>query len=191
MNKKFKEINNEEVNEVVSLTKKILKLLYIVMIVAIILCGTIILKNLNVWHILLTFLKVLSPLFIGFVIAWLLNPIVKKLNQKGLPRIWGSLLVYAIFLIFIYIFLRILIPTLYNQINELIITLPAILDKFKVVMNDFLDQVAISGLDVSGLKDNLFSGVGEYLLKLTNSLPTSLIDILGNLFSGIGTILIS
>ncbi len=191
MNKKFKEINNEEVNEVVSLTKKILKLLYIVMIVAIILCGTIILKNLNVWHILLTFLKVLSPLFIGFVIAWLLNPIVKKLNQKGLPRIWGSLLVYAIFLIFIYIFLRILIPTLYNQINELIITLPAILDKFKVVMNDFLDQVAISGLDVSGLKDNLFSGVGEYLLKFTNSLPTSLIDILGNLFSGIGTILIS
>ena len=46
--KKDKEINSQEVNEVVSLTKKILKLLYIVMIVAIVLCGTIILKNLNV-----------------------------------------------------------------------------------------------------------------------------------------------
>ena len=72
------------------------------MIVAIVLCGTIILKNLNVWNILLTFLKVLAPLFIGFVIAWLFNPIVKKLNKKGIPRIVGSLLVYTVFLLFIY-----------------------------------------------------------------------------------------
>lgn len=96
------------------------------MIVAIILCGTIILKNLNVWNILLTFLKVLSPLFIGFVIAWLFNPLVKKLNKKGIPRIVGSLLVYVVFLLFIYFFLRMLVPTLYTQINELIATLPSI-----------------------------------------------------------------
>ena len=82
MEKKTKEIDNKEVNEVVSLTKKILKLLYIAMIVAIVLFGTIILKQLNIWNLLLTFLKVLSPLFIGFVIAWLFNPLVKKLNNK-------------------------------------------------------------------------------------------------------------
>ena len=82
MKNKLKEIDNKEVNEVVTLTKKILKVLYIVMIVAIILIGTVILKNLNVWHLLFTFLKVLAPLFIGFVIAWLFNPIVTKLNEK-------------------------------------------------------------------------------------------------------------
>ena len=58
MKKNFKEIDSKEINEVVSLTKKILNLLYIVMIVAIVLCGTIILKNLNVWNILLTFLNI-------------------------------------------------------------------------------------------------------------------------------------
>ena len=52
------------------------------MIVAIVLCGTVILKNLNVWHLLFTFLTVLSPLFVGFVIAWLLRPLVIKLSQK-------------------------------------------------------------------------------------------------------------
>ena len=118
MKKNLKEIDNKEINEVVSLTKKILNLLYIVMIVAIILCGTIILKNLNVWNILLTFLKVLSPLFIGFVIAWLFNPLVKKLNKKGIPRIVGSILVYAVFLVFIYVFLRILVPTLNKTVIE-------------------------------------------------------------------------
>ncbi len=189
--KKDKEINSQEVNEVVSLTKKILKLLYIVMIVAIVLCGTIILKNLNVWHILFNFLKVLSPLFIGFVIAWLLNPIVKKMYLKGIPRIVGSLIVYTVFLVFIYVFLRILIPTLYTQINDLITTLPAILDKFKGFADDFVNQVAISGIDLTNFKENIFNSVGEYLVHFTNSLPNSIIGILGNLISGIGTILIS
>lgn len=191
MKKNFKEIDSKEVNEVVSLTKKILNLLYIVMVVAIILCGTIILKNLNVWNILLTFLRVLSPLFIGFVIAWLFNPIVKKLNQKGVPRILGSILVYAIFLVFIYIFLRILVPTLYAQINELIATLPSILDKFSNFADDLINQISISGIDLTGFRDNLFDGVGSFLVNFTNSLPTSLISILGSLASGIGTILIS
>ncbi len=191
MNKKTTEINNNEVNEVVSLTKKILKLLYIVMIVAIILCGTIILKNLNVWHFLLTLLKVLAPLFIGFVVAWLFNPLVTKLQNKGIPRIFGSLIIYAVLLIFIYIFLRVLIPTLYNQINDLIATLPSILDKFKTLANDFVDQVAISGIDLTNFKDNLFSSLGTSLVGFANSIPNSIISILGNVFSGLGTILIS
>ena len=191
MKKNFKEIDSKEINEVVSLTKKILNLLYIVMIVAIVLCGTIILKNLNVWNILLAFLKVLSPLFIGFVIAWLFNPIVKKLNKKGVPRIVGSILVYAVFLIFIYVFLRILVPTLYTQINELIATLPSILDKFSKFADDLINQISISGIDLTNFRDNLFEGVGSFLVNFTNSLPTSLIGILGSLASGIGTILIS
>lgn len=191
MKKNFKEVDSKEVNEVVTLTKKILNLLYIVMIVSIILCGTIILKNLNVWNILLAFLGVLSPLFIGFVIAWLLNPIVTKLNKKGIHRIIGSLLVYAIFLIFIYIFLRILVPTLYNQINELIASLPSILSKVEDFVDNLIVQISISGIDLSNFKDNLFTSSGDYLVTFANSLPNSFIDILASLASGIGIILIS
>ncbi len=191
MKNKFKEIDNNEVNEVVLLTKKILKILYVVMVVAIVLCGTIILKNLNVWHLLFTFFKVLSPLFIGFVIAWLLDPLVKIMHKKGIPRIIGSLLVYCIFLLFIYIFLRIFIPSLYTQINELISTLPSILDKFQSFADDFVTQVSISGVDLTNFKDNLFTSIGDYLVNLTNSLPTSIMSILGSLVSGLGTILIS
>lgn len=191
MKKTDKEIDSREVNEVVSLTKKILKLLYIVMIVAIVLCGTVILKNLNVWSLLFTFLKVLSPLFIGFVIAWLLNPIVKRMYQKGIPRIVGSLIVYTVFLLFIYIFLRLLIPTLYAQINDLITTLPAILDKFKGFADDFVNQVSVSGIDLTSFKENIFNGIGDYLVNFTNALPNSIMDILGSLISGLGTVLIS
>jgi len=191
MEKKTKGIDNKEVNDVVTLAKKILKILYIVMIAAIILFGTIILKQLNIWNLLLTFLKVLAPLFIGFVIAWLFNPLVKKLNDKGIPRIWGSLLVYVVFLFLIYLFLRVLIPTFYTQINELIGMLPAIFDKFKVLATNFIDQIAISGLDLNAFKDNLFNSANDILINFTNSLPNSIMNILSNLFSGLGTILIS
>ena len=189
--KKNNEINNNEVNEVVSLAKKILKLLYIVMIVAIVLCGTIILKNLNILNLFFTFLKVLAPLFIGFVIAWLFNPIVNKMHNKGIPRIVGSLIVYAVLLVFIYVFLRILIPTLYTQINDLMGTLPAILDKFNAYANDFVKNISVSGIDLTKFKDNLFNSVGNSLVDFTNSMPNSIINIIGNLFSGIGTLLIS
>lgn len=189
--KKNNEINNNEVNEVVSLAKKILKLLYIVMIVAIVLCGTIILKNLNILNLFFTFLKVLAPLFIGFVIAWLFNPIVNKMHNKGIPRIVGSLIVYAVLLVFIYVFLRILIPTLYTQINDLMGTLPAILDKFNAYANDFVKNISVSGIDLTKFKDNLFNSVGNSLIDFTNSMPNSIINIIGNLFSGIGTLLIS
>ena len=191
MKKELKEINNKEVNEVVSLTKKILKLLYIVMIVVIIFFGTIILDKLNIWHLFFTFLKVLSPLFIGFVIAWLFNPLVNKMSKKGIPRIIGSLIIYALFLIFIYIFLRLFIPTIYKQINDLIATLPSIVDHFKNFADNFINQVSISGIDLTTFKDNLFNGISTYLIDLTKSLPNSIISTLGSLFSGLGTILIS
>ena len=70
MKKNLKEIDSKEVNEVVSLTKKILNLLYIVMIVAIVLCGTVILKkygifcslSLKYYHLFLSALSLLGYL---------------------------------------------------------------------------------------------------------------------------------
>ena len=188
---KKKDIEKTEIAEVLSLTKRILKILYVVMIVAIILCGTIILKNLNIWQLVFNLFKVISPLFIGFIIAWLLNPIVTKMNNGGVPRICGSLIVYAIFLLFLYMFLRLLIPTLYSQINDFVASLPAILDKFKEFTNNFVDEISISGIDVTSFKEKIFMSVGDYLVEFTNSLPNSIVSILGSLFSGLGTILIS
>ena len=113
------------------------------------------------------------------------------MSEKGIPRIAGSLIIYSILLIFIYIFLRLLIPTLYSQINDFITTLPAILDKFKVIITNFFDQVSISGIDLTTIKNNLFSGSEAYFVSFINALPNTVINIAGNLFQGLGTILIS
>ena len=62
-------LNVEEVNEVVSLTKKILHLFYIAMVVAMILIVTIIVREWGILQFLLSVLSVLAPFFIGFVLA--------------------------------------------------------------------------------------------------------------------------
>ena len=61
----------------------------------------------------------------------------------------------------------------------------------RITPDDLINQISISGIDLTNFRDNLFDGVGGFLVNFTNSLPTSLIGILGSLASGIGTILIS
>jgi len=116
----------EEVNDVISLSKKILHLFYIAMLIATVLIVTIIAREWGVWKFLLSILSVLSPFFIGFILAWIFNPIVTKLEEKKIPRILGSMIVYVLFLTIITLFIRYLIPVIYDQLQVLINKLPAI-----------------------------------------------------------------
>ena len=120
-------IDTEGLNEVIFLVKNILKVLFIALIISIGLIGVILFRELGIFKFIGNVLNVLSPLFIGFIIAWLFSPLVDKLTKKGLPRIIASLIVYVLFILFLVVFFRIFIPIIYTEFNELIKTLPGIL----------------------------------------------------------------
>ena len=184
--KNKKELNIEEVNNVISLSKRILKLLYVVMIVAIIFLGSMLLKDWGVFTFIKTLLKVISPLFIGFVVAWLFNPAVKCLQRKGMPRIASSLLIYSLFLTLLVIFIRVLVPTLYTQLNELIGNLPSIFNGVKNATNKAFESINnMHGIDLSNVKTNLFSTLEVWFNNFTTSLPESLLAIVTNFFSSL------
>ena len=187
--KKKSEINIDNVNEVVSLTSKILHILYGAMIIAIVLILTILIKEWDILKFIFAFLKVLSPLFIGFVIAWLFNPLVKKLEGKGIPRMAGSIIVYAVFLFIVVVFLRFLVPTVYMQINELIKNLPSIFNEAKNSINDvFLKFSNVEGLDIESIRTNVMSTMETKLTEFTTTFPTTLLDIIVKFFSSLVTI---
>lgn len=186
---KNKDLNVEEINAVISLTKRILKLLYIVMIVAIIFLGSILLKEWGILKFIKTLLSVISPLFIGFVIAWLFNPAVKKLESKKIPRIAGSLIIYIIFLIFLIIFIRVLVPTVYQQLNELVGNLPDIFKEVKIATNKFFDSINnMNGIDITNVKNNLFKTLEDWFNGFTTSLPEFILSIITSFFSKLMTI---
>lgn len=189
--KKKKDINNEELNDVISLSKKILNVLYIVLIVGIISVGVVVAAYLGIPKFLVGVLKVISPLFIGFVIAWLFNPLVKQLTQKGLSRILSALLVYLAFLIFIMIFIRVFIPVLYDQINDLVAIIPTVLQKGNDVLNELIMSFNTETIDLTSVKDNILLNLENVVIGYTTQLPNVLLNIIVSLFSGIGTIVIS
>lgn len=190
MEKKTKEeINIKNVNEVVSLSSKILHLLYITMIIGCVFVATLLIKEWGILQFVFSLLKVLAPLFIGFVIAWLFNPMVKKLESKGIPRMAGSILVYAIFLVIVFIFLRVLVPTIYTQVNELISNLPGIFGELKNSLNAFFLKFSdIEGIDIGTIQNNIMNTLEVKLTEFTTSAPTTILNMAVSFFSSLVTI---
>ena len=182
-------LNIEEVNEVVSLTKRILHLFYIAMVVAMILIVTIIVREWGILKFLLNILSVLAPFFIGFVLAWLMNPIVTKMEKKKIPRALGTLIVYAVFLLVILLFIRFLIPLIYEQLQVLIGNLPSIFRELESFINGIFSKFGnIQGVDIVGIKNSILNTITASLNGFMTSAPSFIMNFAGGLFSSLVTI---
>ena len=179
----------EEVNEVIDLSKKILHFFYIAMIIATVFIVTLIAREWGVWNFILNILSVLSPFFIGFVLAWILNPIVNKLEKKKMPRVVGSMLVYAIMILSIALFVGYMLPVIYDQIQVLIRNLPSIFNEVEIVMNNIVSRLGnIDGVDFVSIKNQIFTTITGSFNNFMTSLPNTIMGMVGNLFSSLVTI---
>lgn len=182
-------LNTEELNEVIGLSKKILNVLYFVLIGIIIIAGIFLIKYLGILKFMFGILKVISPLFIGFIIAWLFNPIVCKLKEKGFSKIASAIIVYLVFLVCLILFIRVFIPVLYSQINDLVAAVPSIFSKVELFINDFIRQFNLEQLNLINIKDNMMNGIETTLFAFMNNLPNIVINLVVSLFSGLGIFL--
>ena len=190
--KKNGKINVRDVNEVVGLSKKILHLVYIMMIIGIIFLATLIIKEWGILNLIVTLLKVATPFFIGFVLAWLFNPIVVKLENRGWKRGLACVTVYLAFIIIMFAFFGMLIPTLYNQLNDLVAALPNIFNQVKLWITNFLDKFNSSEMfNVAEIESNIFKTMENLGGGIANDLPSTIVSIAGSLVSGLGTIGVS
>ena len=176
------------VNDIVFLGKNILKLLFIVLIIGIVLGGFIFLRELGLFSFLGNVISILSPLFIGFIIAWLFSPLVNSLTKKGMSRMLASVVVYACFIAFLVMFFWIFIPIIYKEINELITTLPGIMSKITDWINGFFDSIKVEGVDIVSVKENVLGSITAYTNNISSNLPTTIVTYMSTLFSGLGTI---
>ena len=181
-------IDTEGLNEVIYLVKNILKVLFIALIISIGLIGVILFRELGVFRFIGNVLNVLSPLFIGFIIAWLFSPLVDKLTKKGLPRIVSSLIVYVIFILFLVIFFRIFIPIIYTEFNELIKTLPNILEDITDFINNIFSKIEINNSNMESIKEGILKAVNDYGNDISKSIPTTIVNMMSSLFSGLGSV---
>lgn len=186
--KNDKEVNYTKLNDLISLSHIILKILIVLLIIL----GTYaiikLIKEVHILPFIFTILKLLSPLFIGIVIAWLLDPFVTYFNKKGVRRGIGAAFCYIVFLGAIALIVIALIPVLSEQINDLVTnTLPAIFDSAEGWINNLFDKLNnLGSFDAMAMKDEIFKNLEQLASNLTSSLPALLVSFVTSLFSGIG-----
>ncbi len=186
-NKIDKDINKHALNEVIELTKRILKILYIVFIACLILASIIAIQKLHLLGILLEFISVISPFFIGFVVAWLLRPIVLKLNKKIKNNTLSSIIVFATFVIIFIGLLYIFIPTVYDEVNEIVGMLPGFVERITLKINNIFTSLESNGLNLKDFQSKLLDTINNYSSDIASDLPNTIINIVMTLFSGVGT----
>lgn len=185
-----KNINKHDLNDVISTSKKILKLLYIFIIVI----GTYVIlkviKELGIWSTVLTIFKILSPLFIGVIIAWLLNPFVKWLETKKVRRLIGTLLAYLILIACVFLLVKAILPLLYTQTLDLVENFPNIFSRFKDWTNNLFSNFNSDVINADKISNSIFTRLDEFSKSLSTTLPTLIITSITNIISSIGTFII-
>lgn len=183
--KKSKELDVENLNEVIILSKKILGILFTISIIALIFLSFNLLKQLNIFTIIKQLLVVISPVFIGIIIAWLFDPLVKFLQRKKFPRVLACILVYVLFLGFLTLLLFLMVPSFVSQIKDFVSTIPSILSEAKGFVSSTLNSFS-SGIDMdlSSVKQQIFASLERVGTKLTTNLPNTLLDFGKSIISG-------
>ena len=183
-------LNNEDLNGVISLSKKILKVVYILLIVASFYIFLRIVQELHIFGLVRRIIGILTPLFIGIIIAWLINPFIKWLESKNIRRIIGTLFAYLIIVGCIALIVNAIIPLLYNQIIELVDNFPDIFNSVKNWIADILGKVDSKYININTVEKNVITRLDEYSRSLSTSLPSLIINGASSAIASIGTFIV-
>ena len=119
------------------------------------------------------FKSILMPFVLGFVIAYLLNPTLVKLNDDwGVPRKLSVLSILSLFFIFVTVLVALVAPVMYNEAISLAKSLPGYIDIIWGWIEPHTQQLQqyIGGEEIQQLKNGVKSQAGSLVKVGTNLL---------------------
>lgn len=187
-----KKINTRKLNELLKTGNSILNILYILFIILLVYVVSLIFKEWKILSFLGKILSIISPIFIGWFIAWLLNPIVKKLNDKGLSRLASTIVAYLAMIVVIAVILVLIIPSLGTQITDIVTAVPNIVADVKEWINNIFVKISNLSLEnLDSVKNSFMTRIENFATDIETSLPETAMNVVSGLASGIGKILLS
>ena len=189
---KERKINTTRINQLVKMGNKITKVLYILSIILLVYVITLIFREWKILSFLGKIFSVISPLFIGWFIAWLLNPIVKRLKERGVKRGLAVAIAYLALILVVGLIVGLTIPSLGQQISDIVSAVPKIANDIKGWIDDFfvrLSNLSLENLDT--VKTSFFAKIESFSTSIQTNLPETAVNIVSALVSGIGKIIIS
>jgi predicted PurR-regulated permease PerM len=111
-------------------------------------------------------ISILLPFIIAFTIAYVLHPLLKKLENKGVPKVASLVIICLLLIVFIGLILWLLVPNLLPMIFEQTTSLFSSLIKFIQDMSSKYD------VNLIGLKD----GISDIATRITSGLGKTVSD---------------
>lgn len=192
MEKLKEKLDFKKLNEAIGTGNKILKLLYTLLIIVVVYSLTMLVKEWGILKIFLSVLSVLSPFFIGYVLAWLLNPVVNKLEDRGLKRTLSVFLVYLIVLVVVVLLVWAMVPPLITQISETSKNLSTFITENSNFLSDFVNRIdPHNSLGLKDIENEIYDSLLTYITTIGTNLPNTVISVVSAFVSGMGTLLIA
>ncbi len=167
-----KKLDFSSLNHILRVGKNLINILYFLAIVGIILLGTYLLKEWNIFGYIGEFLLVISPIFIGFLIAWLFEPFVSFIEKKKIPRIVGCILVYLFMIGLLLLMIYLFIPSLAVQVKDFVKSAPTIFEDITNFVVHTINRFHIDSIvNVDTLKENVLETISEWGLGIGRDMP--------------------
>lgn len=189
MENKDKKMDYKTLNELLKTGNILLKIFLTMSILAIGVLGLYLLDKTSILGIIGSIFSILSPLFIGFFLAWLLEPAINYFVKNKVSRKLSACVVYLILIFLIVLILALIVPEFISQLNELIKKVPDFLGAINNFITDVFKNFSSTDFDLTKMKDNLISGINNYvnslnLVGVVDSVGSS-IKVLTNIFLGL------
>lgn len=182
---KDKEIDITSLNHILHTGKRLINIGYFMAIVCIILLGTYLIKEWKILKYIGEFLGVISPIFIGLLIAWFFDPFVTKLQSKKIPRIIGCILVYLLILGVVFLIMYLFVPALISQVKDFVNAAPSIFDDVTdFIMNIIRKFDPNDTINVKTLKKGIMDTITEFGLSIGSDMPKYIFSFGKALFNG-------
>ncbi len=182
---KDKEIDITSLNSILKTGRRLINIVFFMAIVSLVLLGTYLLKEWKLLKFLGEILMIISPIFIGFLIAWLFEPLVSKLEEKKIPRILGCILVYIIIFGLLLLICYLFIPSLISQIKDFVAAAPSIFDDLTRFATNFIKKMDTGNLiDIAALKHEVATAITNFGTSIGSDLPKHIFQIGKSIVSG-------
>lgn len=178
MDNKEKKLDTKTLNELIKTGSILLKIMLTMFILSIVVLVIYLLDKTSVLVTIGRVLGILSPLFIGLLIAWLLEPGINYFTKNKVGRKLATVVVYLIFVFLIILVIALIIPEFISQVNELIIKVPDFLKSVNNFINDAFKNTG--DVDLSGIKKSLIETINNYVNNFASRNLTGIVEKLGS-----------
>ena len=178
-------LDSKNLNKVIKRSKDVLNVLYLIGIIVLLILLSRLFIEYKIFKILGEILSVISPLFIGFIIAWLIDPFIKKIikiSNNKIPRFVSSIIAYLVIIGIIIAMIVIISPQLASQIKDFAGNVPYILNDIKEWINNLFKTLSVNGLNTK----EIAAEITKKVIKITQSSTSEIANFM--LQAGTGTI---